>query len=82
MSREEGLEAPVGPTRLDLAGLCPIGVVAVVLDQPLERLEVGPFLDAVVDTDEATSPPAVGPRTIVWIALPATSPPRTRTSAR
>ena len=58
--REQGLEAAVGHECLDLAGLRPVGVVAVVLDQPLERLEVGALLDAVVDTDEATSPAAVG----------------------
>ena len=58
---EQAVEAPVGPSRLELAGLCPVGVVAVIGDQLLEGLEVRSSVDLVGRPDECAAVPAVSP---------------------
>ncbi len=57
---EEALETAVRLERLDLTWLGAVRVVAVILDQPLQGLEVGPFLHAVLGADEAAAPSAPG----------------------
>ena len=79
---EERIERPGRLALLELARLGPVRVVAVILDQPLERLELVALGHVVVRPDEP-APPASTPRrrTIPWIALPPRSAPRTSTSA-